>query len=343
MHALVLVLMFSQVADSRIPEGSPPGQPQTEFARRVAAEIPEWKDADDDWERVGLLRTWAWSNTDFVHQRSVGKEGEDNPFHFGNPENPLTFMRTRNVVDFYNGFRDRGRAVWISECAIGLSWLYHDFGYRAGQLRTGTETYLGANFHAQTLVEIMHRGKPTVVLQDPTFNITLEDRTAPGEPVDYCEFVKRLARREHNRFRVVGPDYTTTAKWPRMYYPDEFVKGRSADEIQRGLWMVLDGVYAVENVNGNMLFHSPRTLDKWLQFEAWDATNGQPKIIAEITKYGYPPHWLYLHLLRRGFSSGIKTFDKSIDQQIANAIRCGETERAQLTASSSAGGTAPQN
>lgn len=287
MHALLLAAVIGQFVI-----------PNTPLAREITVEWPELKSVETDWERVNILRGWAWAHTDFVHRKSCGQD-TDNRFHIGWPICPPNQDYT--PAHFYGQFAHDKGAVWVPECCLGLAALYRSFGYRAEYIALA-ESFFGPNHHGQVLVEIEHRGRKIIVLQDPTFNISFTDRLTL-EPLDYFEIVRRLAKREHTSIRAVGPDYTQMPAWPRVYFPDEFVEGRPEKDLAKNFWPIMDDVSMHEEVNGNILFHSPRTLEKWLRVEAHDSATGQPRgILAYLVDLGYPPDWMYLHLRVKGIT-----------------------------------------
>jgi hypothetical protein len=170
--------------------------PDTPIARRIVAEWPELATAETDFERVNILRRFAWGATTFIDHRS-NNEPSDSIFHAGHPQPPVQRVSRMTATEFYRQFDDNAHGVFMFECVLGLSKLYQEFGYVSGRVVVGSTNYAGSDlFYAQSIVQIQHAGKTIVVAQDPVFNATWID-VVTREPLDYFEMLSRLARREH--------------------------------------------------------------------------------------------------------------------------------------------------
>jgi len=71
--------------------------------------------------------------------------------------------------------------------AYNLKFLYHLFGYRSYVMNYG---WPGSFTHVITLVEIEHKGKRLITLQDAFLNMTIVDKK--GEPIDYRSLIEEL-------------------------------------------------------------------------------------------------------------------------------------------------------
>jgi hypothetical protein len=253
--------------------------PSDDFSQKVVAEYPDLATVQTDWERVNILRRWAWSHTDYVHHANVADDNSQ--WSLGKDADPKQWKR-QTAPEYFARFERGEGGVLCGGASFGLRLLYEHFGFRAWNFCNGDKTsgYDGNDSrpgHCQTIVQINHLGNTLIVLQDCSFNQCFVDATS-GEPIDYFELRRRLVNRDLWSIHVVETDYLSMkGRYPRMYFPAAELKGRTADEIQRLYYPVLDTNYSVETLlDGSLRFTSPRTWAKFLRVRAHDIDTGAP-------------------------------------------------------------------
>lgn len=297
--------------------------PKSRLAQQIVREWPELLVCEDEFVAVGILRCWAWGHTDFLPQFK-GERLQENPFHI-EKNYPAGYWKQQDAETFYSHFEKMEGGVHFSDCAFGLSILYKHFGLRSWF----TETDLPGPY--QTLVEINRRGKKLIVLECATFNLEYLDRVTL-EPLDYRDLIHRLGRREHHSIKVVCPPYESMPIWPRMFFSEDRIGGRTPEEIQRPFYQVHDGMFFADRLtDGDILFISPRTIEKFIGTRLYDRETGESTLMSKIVSAGFPPDILYCNLAvnRVNTNPGAQP-DYKLIQEIWNARCLGEGERLEL-------------
>lgn len=228
----------------------------------VTNDIPEISNAANDWQRVNLLREWAYSNIDW----SSGKAllDQDKSFDFYD----------KSSVDIFSAFfQDKG-GVRCGGTAYSLKKLYQLFGFKAYIADMGKPSVMT---HVVTLVEIIFQNSVKLVVQDATFDITYADNQ--GEPLDYFELLSLLSSHKHEAINVI---YGKSENGEFLLHPED-------DKSQYNHIISLKDSPFVVLESGVLKFRSRLTLS------SFDRRFG--KAIKEfLVKEGHPPHILYLFL-----------------------------------------------
>ena len=183
LSGLILVLVMLLQPKNKAPEW----QVSTEkLKERIDKDLPALNEHISDFEKVNLLREWAYANIDISSTKAL--LAQDNNYLFNSNNGYLLFSAFSE---------DRG-GVWCYGAAIALMRLYIAYGFNASILDYGK---LGVMTHVVTLVKINHDRRQRMVIQDATFNLTYVD--PDGVPYDYHEFVKVLKKRQRDKIRVL--------------------------------------------------------------------------------------------------------------------------------------------
>lgn len=126
-----------------------------------------------DYEKVNLLRQWAYEHIDWSSQ-SVLIENQVDFYKKSAPE----------IFTYFDG--DKG-GVYCGGAAYSLRKLYELYGYKAFTVDMGKKDVAT---HVLTLVEINCNGKKILSIQDPTFNLTYTNKE--GMPLDYIQLLQML-------------------------------------------------------------------------------------------------------------------------------------------------------
>lgn len=255
--------------------------------RRVYREYPQLLDETlDDFARVTLIRQWAWS-----HIRG------------GSPANLLDAHARWYELDAASIFRlfaeDRG-GVYCGGSALALQRLYEVFGYRAWSVNNGDANT--SESHVFTLVKIRVGHENVICLQDPLFNTTHVDATT-GLPVDYFDLLRRLARHDHESFRVIESDHRNIPTTPAWIVAAKDINGRSARQVYDDfLRLIIDCDCRVERLaDGSLKFIGARTLSRfalWCQIPG----NKASAYLEWALKQGHPEELSYIYLYPLGVS-----------------------------------------
>jgi hypothetical protein len=139
--------------------------------------------------------------------------------------------------------------------------------------------------HVVTLVKITVNGKPMMVVQDPTFNLSYAH---PGDaPVDYFDLVAALGRHGHPQIRLLPGTHRTREV---LVHPQD-------DESSYA--HVVGSTDRPERILDNGL----RKYRLQVSLARFERAFG-PKIRAFLRRQGYPGHHLYLHRFPLGASDG---------------------------------------
>lgn len=248
---------------------------------KVYAEYPQLSDQRlDDWQRVTLLRQWAWSH--------IRLGGPSNPLH-ADPSNHFYDCDVPQLFEMFD--EDRG-GVYCSGAALALQRLYELFGYQTWCVSTGESNIAS---HASTLVKIRFGNEELLPVQDAYFNLAYTD-SKTGAPLDYFDLLARLTRREHASIRTSESDYRQIRTWPALLVSAKDRQNRTVEQIARATFGVLESDYQVKELpDGSLKIISPRTGSKFIrnQFEP----DGRPRgFLAWLVERGHLPEIIYLYL-----------------------------------------------
>lgn len=126
-----------------------------------------------DYERVSRIRNWVYERV---------------PIGFEGAELPVTHTKTGAVEMLDRIARGEGGYL-CGGTGVILRSVYEMFGYRAFTYQMGD----GDAGHVVTMVEIVHRGKKVLSIQDAFFGYAVE--TVDGEPMDANELLDHLETR----------------------------------------------------------------------------------------------------------------------------------------------------
>jgi hypothetical protein len=267
-------------------DSSPSPDPVGELKAKIYAEYPQLRNPlMSDWERINLLRQWAWSHTNHA---------------FGISElvdiNPDVAWDTLDAPGRYKLYeQDRGGS-WCGGTAMALQRLYEMFGYQAAGVDSGNPSIYAT--HVTTLVKIRHKGKDVIVMQDAYFNQGFADM-ATGDPLDYRDMVGRLARGEHQSIEVIEPDWRDMPVMPALIVAAEVGHDKTSEQIATESFSVLEEHYTSEMLpDGRLKFISPRTAGKFIDKLCHDEDGNPVWMLRWIMDQGHPRNIIYLYLYR---------------------------------------------
>lgn len=237
--------------------------------RLVAERFPELSaDHVSDWEKVSLIRQWAYENSDLAGADAIKLEHQAD----------FDYSRRGAAGLFGAYFEDRGGA-YCGGTSVALSALYEVFGFQSHAISMGFPGPESLT-HTATLVDIVHDGRPLTVIQDAYVNVTYADLN--DEPMDLFELSRRLASGEDPGTRIVeGPpalrDVLIEANW-------------TGPELQQSSWMFKRESGPSEPVGlvekGWKKFRTATTLEEMLTWA--------PPLLDEVESRGRPRDILQL-------------------------------------------------
>jgi hypothetical protein len=264
-------LKFTLQAAPGAAEAGPPAV--RELKRRLQELHPVLSDPEaDDWDRVSVLRHWAWS-------------------HIATSDLPLTLpargdgwlpMNAPQVFAFF----DTGcGGVWCGGAAMALRALYHDFGFTTALLRIHLPAELGPT-HVATAVRIQHQGRPLWVVQDAYFNLAI---AAPdGQPIDLEDFVRLLSQGRLDAVTLLPSPWPVTHR-PVTLVSEQMHRGLPPDQVAQQWWCVSPEDYQFTHLpDGRYRFSSPRTFARYAPM-----LQGLRHFLPE---QGRPPSELFMYL-----------------------------------------------
>lgn len=152
----------------------------TLLKRLILAET-DYEDAQSDFERVNILRTWVWENTNFAWEDYQSFNVEPDWYDLVSPDGAAT-AGAHIAAHMRHEMGDMcGHLSWL------LIKIYDLFGYDVGPAVWNAPNVYG---HTYVAVKIEHEGEPIWTIQDPTYDHTV---TVNGEPADIRAVMKALA------------------------------------------------------------------------------------------------------------------------------------------------------
>jgi len=223
----------------------------------IASEYPEINNQNiTDWEKVNILRDWAYEHTDYpnVSIQTSGKILNAIPeSHFYQKEAP-------EIYSIY--LNDQG-AVVCSGSAYSLERLYEMYGYKSYFVNLGDPIVANQTSHAITLVQINHNGKPLLSVEDAYFDYTIVDKEK--NPIDFFEIVKLL---RNERFSDIEVQYGTKKPCDVINNKSEanaFIQNSKivANPLSDYNWTVLQNNSTVELPDGLVKMKIQKDLEKY--------------------------------------------------------------------------------
>jgi len=278
MAAVLVVVPPARWLPARLARGAAanaadsPEHRRARFKESICACYPQLRDATlGDWEKVNLLRCWAYSNTCWASGASEKIDHRDYD-HFYSLEVPAVFEL----------FERRAGGVFCGGTAYALRKLYESFGFEAYEMHAG-----GVNeraTHAVTLVWINHRGRKVLSFQDASLNHSMMDEA--GEPLDLFDVVALLQQHRDNEIVIRIPENCA----PPVAVLASAGAGIAPDCV-RGSWLCDPAAFELQALpSGGVLIRSHRTLHRW------EAVVGE-QYVRFLTCFGQcPPRLLYLYL-----------------------------------------------
>lgn len=165
----------------------PEWQASTEKLReQINNDLPALNEHISDFEKVNLLREWAYSNITASSSSALLAREKNYLFNYS------------QVHSLFSAFSEGKGGAWCYGAAIALMRVYNAYGFNASILDYGK---IGIMTHVVTLVKINHDNGQRTVIQDATFNLTYVDPV--GAPYDYHEFVQVLKERRSDKVRIL--------------------------------------------------------------------------------------------------------------------------------------------
>lgn len=254
-----------------IPEKVSPQDALTHSLKQsVATAIPEINNPSiSNWEKVNLLRRWAYQNSDLAMTKGCLIDSPD--------------LRPKSVAEIFSSFQQDAGGVWCGGMSIFLMKLYEQYGFESYALNMGKPSVSQSLTHVLVLVKIPHKGRNLLVVQDSLFNNTYTH--LDGSPLDYFELIKLLKNRQENKIKVVQDQGTSR---------DTLLCSK---QIPPQIWEVSTKQLQCEQVPGKQTYKCKHglTLDLFTRYSLV-----QKEMSRFFAAEGYPPNLLFLFLYPLG-------------------------------------------
>jgi hypothetical protein len=147
--------------------------------RIIASEYPQINNQNiTDWERVNILRDWAYEHTDYSGDA------------FNLDSNSSFNYYQKQAPQLYAAFLNDQGGVACSGDAYALQQLYEMYGFKSDVVSVGDPIIGNHTSHAVTLVKIYQNNKSLLTIQDSYFGLTLMDNQK--NPLDFFELIELL-------------------------------------------------------------------------------------------------------------------------------------------------------
>lgn len=159
----------------------------------VATDKPAILMAANDWEKVNILRQWAYEHLTLSMNLTY----------------ELSYQPGYSQMDALQMFTPhikREASAWCAGMASALMRLYEAHGYKAYYYAGGNKT-LGYS-HAIVLVDINYQGVPILVSEDPYFNLVITRRD--GSPLPFPEFISKAQGNDFSDISLIEGEITDT-------------------------------------------------------------------------------------------------------------------------------------
>lgn len=140
----------------------------------------------DDWQKVNILRQWAYENADVASNSCLLQN------------NPSFKFYSKSATELFEVFAQDKGGVWCAGKAFALMRLYQYYGFDSYVLSYGKN---GLITHAVTLVKINHQGKDILAVEDSYFNLAYANRD--NSPLDYFQLIKLLKNKREDKIKVI--------------------------------------------------------------------------------------------------------------------------------------------
>jgi len=295
--------------------------------QRVLADYPRLRDEKlTDWERVGLLRQWAWSHVNLACTKSNLVDCD-----------PRIPWRELDAPGIFQLFGDMRGGVFCGGTSRALAELYKLFGYEAWMVNSGSTGAESAT-HVITLVRIQDKGQSMLSMQDAYFNLAYADAIT-GAPLDYFKMLELLAHGKHASIAVVEPDHLRISPWPVTLLCAKDRGNSTPQQIARGAFSVLEAHYTHEELpDGSLKLVSPRTAAKFLADQCYDRDGNPRWYFAWLREQGHPLCINYLFL----YPLGIEGRDSDAMMKRATRIAGPAQNPAQQKSAAAVSSTGPR-
>jgi len=236
----------------------------------VAATYPQINDPSlSAWEKVNLLRRWAYQQTD---------QAMTNDCKFSSPN-----LRAKSVAEIFSDFQQDKGGVYCGGASIFLMKLYEQYGFKAYALNMGKPSVSKSLTHVLVLVKIPHNGKDVLVVQDGLFNNSYAH--LDGSPLDYFELIQLLNNRQLNKIKVV------------QNHDGERDVLLCKNQIPPDIWEISTKQLDCEQIPGTPDYkcRNKLTLDLFARYSPV-----QKEVNQFFTAEGLPPNLLYIFLYPLG-------------------------------------------
>lgn len=223
---------------------------------RIIADRPDLMTATNDYERIDVLREWAWAATPYVGR------GVDSPNMLGPVSHPNWY--SMNAVDRYELFKGTGGVI-CGGCSDSFAKLCSYYGWEGHYINHGSGL---PTTHAQTCVKLWDEDEAKFVyaVEDACYNTELETVNSKGKPVDYFVMLQMLMDGDHTNLRIHESPWEEAPQYPRVNcHPDDYILyNNNPDQHCRSNSVTLEGNYEYSVTKCNThVFVSPRTAWKF--------------------------------------------------------------------------------
>ena len=171
----------------------------------IISENPRLKEPNlTDFEKTNILRQWVFDNVPFVYPEDSDWLASN---HY-NVKSPSNISLTERLHLYLNGLA----GSYCAGTATTLAGIYELFGFKSYIINSGDSLGLwSAATHVVTLVEIIDKGKTTLVVQDAYLNRTFIN--ANNDPLDYFDLIAILKKRQTD---LIANQWSKTILKPRL-------------------------------------------------------------------------------------------------------------------------------
>ncbi|MGA7934394.1 MAG: hypothetical protein WCA35_12675 [Kovacikia sp.] len=154
----------------------------------VAKQYPDIENPQiSDWQKVNLLRRWAYRNIVNSTKSCFLEEVLKPDFY------------KKTAFELYTAFKQDKGGVQCGGSSIFLEKLYREYNFNAYTLNMGEPS---SQFtHVVNLVEIRGKGQKKLVIEDASHNVTLVHQD--GSVLDYFTFLRLLSQLKDNQIKIV--------------------------------------------------------------------------------------------------------------------------------------------
>jgi hypothetical protein len=155
----------------------------------------------DDWTKVNLLRQICADMTPWADSYPPSADVSKVEAYSSAPDFSIY---TNSISNTLYRLRKEQKGFLCGGAAYNLKFLYQLFGYRSYVMNYG---WPGNCTHVVTLVEIAHKGKRLIAVQDAFLNMTVVDKKR--NPIDYRKLISELRIKNVGAIEIIS---NTTAR-----------------------------------------------------------------------------------------------------------------------------------